>query len=173
MSSQRLVTSSVDGSLACWDLQNSAGDQVVPQWDGNFSGNAHFRSRTHAGGSNWRRFVGHKNSKNFVGLAVRPEDGLMACGSETSSVYVYNTHWTPPVADRDLASPGTHPWTKCVPSETNSPAIAAAPFRQKQFVSAVDMMSGLCQAQQDFRGGPLLAAAMSTGAVKVLALNQT
>ena len=172
MSSHRLVTSSVDGSLACWDLQNPAGDQVVPQWDGNFSGNAHFRGGKQAGGRDWRRFVGHKNSKNFVGLAVRPEDGIMACGSETSSVFVYNTHWAAPVAQRDLAAPASSQWMRSVLDEATSADVPAAPVRQKQFVSAVDLMSSSCQAQQEFKGGPLLAAAMSTGDVKLLALHQ-
>lgn len=172
MSSHRLVTSSVDGSLACWDLDNPDGDQVVPQWDGNFSGNAHFRGGKHAGSRDWRRFVGHKNSKNFVGLAVRPEDGLMACGSETSSVFVYNTHWTPPVAQRDLSLPLGSQWLKPVSDEASSADVFSAPVRQTRFVSAVDLMSSSCQAQQEFKGGPLLAAAMSTGVVKLLALHQ-
>ena len=172
MSSHRLVTSSVDGSLACWDLQDSAGAQVVPHWDGNFSGNAHFRGGKMTGGRDWRRFVGHTNSRNFVGLAVRPEDGLMACGSESSSVYVYNTHWAAPVAQRDLAAPASSQWMRSFPDEATSADVAAAPWRQKQFVSAVDLMSSSCQAQQEYKGGPLLAAAMSTGVVRLLALHQ-
>lgn len=170
LSGNRLVSSSVDGSLACWDLENSAGDQVVPQWDGNFSGNAHFRGGKHPG--DWRRFVGHKNSKNFVGLAVRPEDGLMACGSETTSVFAYNTHWTAPVAQRDLAASVSSQSMQSFPAEASSIAASAASGRQKHFVSAVDWMSRACQAQQGFKGGPLLATAMSTGCVKLLALNQ-
>ncbi|KAL3152751.1 hypothetical protein ABBQ38_012338 [Trebouxia sp. C0009 RCD-2024] len=170
LSGNRLVSSSVDGSLACWDLQNTAGDQVIPHWNGNFSGNAHFRGGKHSG--DWRRFVGHKNSKNFVGLAVRPEDGLMACGSETTSVFAYNTHWSAPVAQRDLAVNSNFSWVQPIPAEANSNAVSAASARQKHFVSAVDWMSGACQAQLGFQGGPLLAAAMSTGCVKLLALNQ-
>ena len=168
LSSHRLVTSSVDGTLACWDLQSEAQHHLVPQWDGNFSGNAHYRGER-LGGSDWRRFVGHKNAKNFVGLAVRPEDGLMACGSETGTVFAYNTHWSAPIAQRDLAAPVSTQWVDSIPDESASPIM---PLRQKQFVSAVDLMSGACQVQQDFKGGPLLAAAMSTGAVKLLSLNQ-
>jgi len=173
LSSQRLVTASVDGSLACWDLpyrSESAGDQVVPDWDGNFSGNAHLRSNKE-GVKAWRRFVGHKNAKNFVGLTVRPEDGLMASGSETSTVYAYNTHWASPIAKRDLAATASQSWMQSLPEETEVHSPLVGFNRQKQFVSAVDFMPASCQAQQDFQGGPLLAAAMSTGTVKVLALN--
>lgn len=173
LSGQRLVTASVDGSLACWDLpyrSESAGDQVVPDWDGNFSGNAHLRSGKE-GGKAWRRFVGHKNAKNFVGLSVRPEDGLMASGSETSTVYAYNTHWASPIAKRDLAANASQSCMQCLPKENEVHSPLVHFNRQKQFVSAVNFMPASCQAQQDFQGGPLLAAAMSTGTVKVLALN--
>ena len=173
LSSQRLVTSSTDGTLACWDLPwatASDGDQVVPDWDGNFSGNAQLRSGNdpvHA----WRRFTGHKNVKNFVGLSVRPEDGLMACGSESSTVFAYNTHWSAPIAQRDLAAPfGSCQWTESQHPQASF-STALAPHRQKQFVSAVDFMPVASQAQEEFQGGPLLAAAMSTGAVKLLSLN--
>ena len=173
LSGQRLVTASVDGSLACWDLPyrpESAADQVVPAWEGNFSGNAHLRSGKE-GGKAWRRFVGHKNAKNFVGLTVRPEDGLMASGSETSMVYAYNTHWASPIAKRDLAATASQSCVQCLPEENEVHSPLVHFNRQKQFVSAVDFMPASCQAQQDFQGGPLLAAAMSTGTVKVLALN--
>ncbi len=43
-------------------------------------------------------FSGHANEKNFVGLAVRPEDGLVACGSETSEVFSWHTSWSQPLA---------------------------------------------------------------------------
>ena len=173
LSSHRLVSASVDGTLACWDLQKAAGDHVVPQWDGNFSGNAHFRGSKLGdsnSSSNWRRFTGHKNAKNFVGLAVRPEEGLMACGSETSSVFAYNTHWAAPIAQQDLGESSSSQWMEGIPNEADS-AASATPVRQKPFVSAVDFMSGSSQAQSAFTGGPLLAAAMSSGAVKVLSLN--
>ncbi len=173
LSGQRLVTSSVDGSLACWDLPfqaESDGDQVVPDWDGNFSGNAHLRSGK-PDVQAWRRFVGHKNAKNFVGLTVRPEDGLMASGSETSTVFAYNTHWTSPVAQRDLAASVSQQWMDSVPEEAAYTSPLLLSNHQKQFVSAVDFMPSACQAQQEFQGGPLLAAAMSTGTVKLLSLN--
>lgn len=49
----------------------------------------------------WRVFRGHRNERNFVGLTVRPEEGLVACGSETSRAYVYHTSWSSPLASAD------------------------------------------------------------------------
>ena len=37
-----------------------------------------------------RAFRGHSNAKNFTGLAVRESDGLLACGSECGSAFVYH-----------------------------------------------------------------------------------
>ena len=173
LSSQRLVTSSVDGSLACWDLpyrSESTDDQGISGWEGNFSGTAHLRNGRQTGKA-WRSFVGHKNAKNFVGLTVRSEDGLMATGSETSSVFAYNTHWSSPIAKQDLSPAVSRQWTDSLPEEGDFSSPLAGFHRQKHFISAVDFMPAACQAQQEFQGGPVLAAAMSTGTVKLLSLN--
>ena len=177
LSGQRLVTASVDGSLACWDLpfqSEGDGDQVVPDWDGNFSGTAYLRSSTSDASKSWRRFRGHHNAKNFVGLTVRPEDGLMATGSETSTVFAYNTHWAMPLAQQDLAATSGTQWMAPLPNLLDEGEFTDAlplPAQQKQFVSAVNFMPLPCQAKLPFEGGPLLAAAMTTGAVKLLSLN--
>ena len=168
LSAQRVVTASVDGSLACWDLPASpdfAEDQVVPNWEGNFSGTASFSSSKQGAAKDRRRFVGHQNAKNFVGLSVRPEDGLMACGAETSSVFAYNTHWSEPLARYDMRQ-------QHVNNEFGTQdADVARQVRQKQFVSAVDWMPCALQARMQLSNGPLLAAAMSEGTVRVLSLN--
>ncbi|GLI60377.1 hypothetical protein VaNZ11_002508 [Volvox africanus] len=49
-----------------------------------------------------RVFRGHRNEKNFVGLSVRAEDGLLACGSECSRAFAYHTSWSNPLATLDL-----------------------------------------------------------------------
>ncbi|GIL60557.1 hypothetical protein Vafri_15102 [Volvox africanus] len=49
-----------------------------------------------------RIFRGHRNEKNFVGLSVRAEDGLLACGSECSRAFAYHTSWSNPLATLDL-----------------------------------------------------------------------
>lgn len=171
LGSQRVITASVDGSLACWDLPLApevAEDQVVPNWHGNFSGTAAFQSNDHSGKVR-RRFYGHKNAKNFVGLSVRPEDGLMACGSETSTVYAYNTHWSGPVAQHNIQESedrfdSTH--------LSHEPDLAKR-ARRPQFVSAVDWMPVAMQQQLHPCTGPLLAAAMSVGNLKLLSLNSS
>jgi hypothetical protein len=55
----------------------------------------------------WKRFQGHLNVKNFVGLSVRPEDGLLACGSETDQVFTYHTSWSQPLATFSMAGGGS------------------------------------------------------------------
>lgn len=170
LGSQRLITASVDGSLGCWDLPLSpevAEDQVVPEWHGNFSGTAAFQTGEQHSTAQRRSFYGHQNAKNFVGLSVRPEDGLMACGSETSKVYAYNTHWSQPIAQHDMQS-----------SEDTAGAMYsffddshAKRTRRTQFVSAVDWMPVAMQQQLQCSSGPLLAAAMSVGTLKLLSLN--
>ena len=53
---------------------------------------------------------GHHNGKNFVGMSVLTGDGaagrppLLACGSETESVYVYGLPWGSPLATRPVAA---------------------------------------------------------------------
>lgn len=169
LGSQRVITASVDGSLACWDLPlppEVAEDQVVPDWQGNFSGTASFSSNEHSGKVR-RRFYGHQNAKNFVGLSVRPEDGLMACGSETSTVYAYNTHWSGPVAQHDITESEER---FDLTQSAYEPDIAKR-IRRTQFVSAVDWMPVALQQQLHSSMGPLLAAAMSVGNLKLLSLN--
>jgi WD40 repeat protein len=47
---------------------------------------------------------GHRNDRHFVGLGVTGEaGGLIACGSESSSVYTYHTQWDSPLAQLDLS----------------------------------------------------------------------
>jgi WD40 repeat protein len=47
---------------------------------------------------------GHRNDRHFVGLGVTGEaGGLIACGSECSSVYTYHTQWESPLAQLDLS----------------------------------------------------------------------
>lgn len=127
-----LVTAATDASLATWTL---GGDltAIAPG----------------------RVFRGHANAKNFVGLAVRPEDRLVACGSECSRVYAYSMAWECPVASADLGVCGCG---GC--GEAPAPGL---------FCTAVTW-----QPEGAAPGcGPLLAAATSDGGVKVLSLRQS
>ncbi|KAK9916220.1 hypothetical protein WJX75_000186 [Coccomyxa subellipsoidea] len=53
--------------------------------------------------SQTRRFSGHVNEKNFVGLSVDSE--FIACGSETDEVYVYYRALAKPIAKRVFSGP--------------------------------------------------------------------
>lgn len=44
-----------------------------------------------------RVFEGHRNRRSFVGLSVWSGGGLLASGSETNQVYVYDSRWGDPI----------------------------------------------------------------------------
>ncbi|EIE23238.1 WD40 repeat-like protein, partial [Coccomyxa subellipsoidea C-169] len=73
MGRDRLVTASVDSSLALWSLTGGAAPTL------------------------FRCYRGHANHKNFVGLSVRAQDELIACGSESGAAYAYHRAWSKPV----------------------------------------------------------------------------
>lgn len=82
MGRDRLVTASVDSSLALWSL-NGGG----------------------ASPSLFRCYRGHANHKNFVGLSVHARDELIACGSESGAAFAYHRAWSKPVAKHSLSTP--------------------------------------------------------------------
>lgn len=166
LSSTELVTAAVDNSLALWDLQGACDAPV-------------------------RRFVGHANSRSFVGLSVCASQRLLACGSEDGSVYVYRTSWSQPMAsavlDTDEASldstesitsggGSTHSLPAAASRGMQSP-VASVPHTVggssaqcyrgmgREFVSAVAW-----QPASGLGGGPVLAAATSHGGVSLLQL---
>uniref|UniRef100_A0A061S8J7 E3 ubiquitin-protein ligase RFWD2 n=1 Tax=Tetraselmis sp. GSL018 TaxID=582737 RepID=A0A061S8J7_9CHLO len=74
----RMVSSSIDGTVALWEgLDGANGPHVV------------------------RSFRDHVNRKNFTGLSVHSEQ-LIACGSEDGKAYAYFPSW-----DRHVASTGS------------------------------------------------------------------
>ena len=72
-SASRLVSSSVDGTVALWDGLQTGHPYIL------------------------RSFCSHKNDKNFVGLSTN-NSNLIACGCETGSAHVYFPSWDKPVA---------------------------------------------------------------------------
>eukprot|EP01018_Ginkgo_biloba_P034756 Gb_09448 [translate_table: standard] len=72
-----VVSASIDGSIKLWDISKS-----LP------GGLERFPVRT---------YTGHCNAKNFVGLSVWQEGGLLACGSESNQVFAYDYRWGSPV----------------------------------------------------------------------------
>lgn len=91
-----------------------------------------------------RVFRGHANSKNFVGLSVLSEAGLVACGSECGGTFAYRLETPSPLAVHRTRGDN------------------AGRGNNAGFVSAVCWL----------RGGetPVLASAGSDGGVRVLAL---
>ncbi|CAA7059621.1 unnamed protein product [Microthlaspi erraticum] len=71
MDQHTIVTGSTDGSLKLWDIAN--GGRVV------------------------RTCRGHVNSRNFVGMSVWRQGGLVVSGSENGEVFVYDKRWGEPV----------------------------------------------------------------------------
>ncbi|KAL5727563.1 RING-type E3 ubiquitin transferase [Ranunculus cassubicifolius] len=63
----------------------SAGtDGCLKLWNGN-------------GAQTMRTYKGHSNNRNFVGLSVWRNGGLLGCGSESGEVFVYDKRWGNPM----------------------------------------------------------------------------
>ncbi|GAB4814310.1 hypothetical protein N2152v2_001356 [Parachlorella kessleri] len=190
---RRLASASVDATLAVWDLPGSStqhaqhGQEQQQQacTGSSCSGSAVAGGAGRDGTSpaawdvpvvrSWRQFWGHRNSKNFVGLAVRPSDGLLACGSEgpLAETCCYNLSWDTPLARCALAPAGTG--SAATPGPERAAALTAANAKcgrgpagsePEPFCSAVAWQPEAASGQ----GMPLLAAAMSDGEVRVLGL---
>ncbi|CAK7337271.1 unnamed protein product [Dovyalis caffra] len=65
-----LVSSSIDGCLKLWNSDNA---NVI------------------------RTYKGHVNHRNFIGLSVWKNGGLLGCGSENNKVFVYDKRWGEPI----------------------------------------------------------------------------
>jgi E3 ubiquitin-protein ligase RFWD2 len=125
LSRQQLVTASADATLAAWDLEAAAGDAGAP-----------------APARVWR---GHPGGRHFAGLAVAPEHGLVACGSEGREAFAYSLNWEAPLVRAPLGGgPGAPP----------------------AFCSAVAWQPAAARPG----GEPLLAAAASDGTIRALTL---
>lgn len=66
----KLVSAGTDGCLRLWSLLD---------------------------GREARAYEGHVNTRSFVGLSVWKSGGLLACGSETNQVFVYDVRWGEPI----------------------------------------------------------------------------
>ena len=111
-------------------------------------------------------FTGHANQRLFTGLAVHPESGLLACGSESHSAYTYHVSWSQPLASYPAAAPQPRqPPGSCRRAGGDAPA--EDPGRSR-FVSAVAFQPSCAASAQ--HGHSLLAAAGSNGSVRLLTL---
>lgn len=145
-----IISASTDCTLASWDLRSGSADGADSS--GSSSGLSAPPALSHqpqAGSgpsSPCREFRGHCNEKNFVGLAVRPEERLLACGSECQGVFTYCTSWSEPLASLRVGGP-VHPG---------------------KFVTAVAWQPA--QASRSLGWPALLASASSAGTVDLCAL---
>jgi hypothetical protein len=186
---QQLISASIDGTLAAWDLL-----PVLGQAASSSSGTGHSSSNSAStwpatssrlqGSAQqqqqlsqpWKVFKGHTNEKNFVGLAVQPSAGLMAVGSETGEVFAYHTSWSDPLAChrldttpaqqqqcvQRLAQPAVVGWSKQL-QQRSACAVAWQP-------SAPGCSSSSGADCRSFGSSALLAAANSAGECRLLAL---
>ncbi|MCO5549313.1 hypothetical protein L7F22_013455 [Adiantum nelumboides] len=108
-----LVSASIDSSIKLWNISSSnAAGNCQPQQRAKEHIAAGSRPllvesdanrRSHQEGSideaciPVRTFNSHRNVKNFVGLSVWKESGLIACGSESNEVFVYDKTKNAPI----------------------------------------------------------------------------
>ncbi|GFP84793.1 WD repeat-containing protein rup2 [Phtheirospermum japonicum] len=78
---QTIVSSSIDGCLIMWDVENQ---------------------------NPVRTYKGHVNNRRFVGLSVWRTGGLLSCGSENNSVFVYDKRWADPIWVRGFEPAARH-----------------------------------------------------------------
>lgn len=157
----RLVSASTDASLAVWHLpgpQQQAGQAAAPAQQA-------WQRSGEVLAQPGRRLRGHRNSKNFVGLSVRPEGGLVACGSEAPACYAYSDARSAPLASHQFA-PLSWPGAGPACGSGGAPLDAQPPAGQ--FCSAVCWQPATAR----LGGAPLLAAATSGGDLRVLELRQ-
>ncbi|KAF9617584.1 hypothetical protein IFM89_037396 [Coptis chinensis] len=65
-----MVSAGIDGCLKLWDTKDT---QTI------------------------RTYKGHSNNRNFVGLSVWRNGGLLGCGSESNEVFIYDKRWGNPI----------------------------------------------------------------------------
>ena len=160
MGRNRLVTASVDSTLAMWDLEQQGAARL------------------------FRRYEGHTNQKNFVGLSVCPETELMATGSECGQAVAYHRAWSRPVAAHNIcAKPGSpkkhSEWStepqaaaqseRGTPQQSPTSGSASAPA-PPELASAVCWWPTSLGAFGGRCGGPVLAAARSDGVLSLSTL---
>ncbi|KAF8677276.1 hypothetical protein HU200_046760 [Digitaria exilis] len=147
---RRVVTSAADGTHRLWEW--SASPAAV---------------EAEAEAREVRSYSGHASARSFVGMGVWRAGGLVASGSESNHVFVYDLRWAKPVWVHPFVvgggahGPATAPagsGSALVVDDDDSEAAAAAGGR---FVSAVAWRQG------DDGGGGVLVAGGSDGVLKV------
>jgi E3 ubiquitin-protein ligase RFWD2 len=122
----RLVSSGADGRHVLWDWSNG---QCV------------------------REYTGHTSSRSFVGMGMWMHGGLIASGSESNEVFVYDLRWGRPV------------WIKGFDEHAYPDGEMGDTRRNGGFVSAVSWRKGTGDGAGDDNG--VLIAGDTSGVLKV------
>lgn len=93
LGARRLVAASTDSTIRLWDLDSALRASSAPA-----------AAAAATAGACVREFSGHRNRRNFVGLAVA-DDGSIACGSEDNAVYCYYDSLPFATARHELPAP--------------------------------------------------------------------
>ena len=150
---RRVVTSAADGTHRLWEWSGgaSAAAEVVVE-----AGAAAAAARE------VRSYSGHASARSFVGMGVWRGAGLVASGSESNHVFVYDLRWAKPIwVHPFFASHGHGGAHGPVTTQVDAAAAAAA----GGFVSAVAWRQG-SHNDGDLDGGALVAGG-SDGVLKV------
>lgn len=89
-----LVSSSIDSTVKLWNIANCGTDNTP-------------LGKKHASPSRTpllRTFDAHYNVRNFTGLSVWSEGGLIACGSETNQAFAYDSRKSGPIFIHDFSN---------------------------------------------------------------------
>lgn len=135
----RVVTSAADGTHRLWEWPEVEVDADAVEV---------------------RSYSGHASARSFVGLGVWRGAGLVASGSESNHVFVYDLRWAKPIWVQPFG--GAHGPV----STTTSPDQVDAPAAGGGFVSAVAWRQGSHSDDDDLDGGALVAGG-SDGVLKV------
>lgn len=162
-----LVSSSTDGTVAMWDVTQQATGPTAMMCDDAGDGGEGMvaaSAAVHPGElAPVKVMRGHQNEKNFVGLSVLPEAGLIACGSESGAAFAYHTSWSTPLASAVVATASTATVTS-----TLRPAAAS---ESTGFVSSVCWRPTSAAGAGGMPPG-VLASGTSTGNISLLMLTK-
>lgn len=104
LGNEELVSASIDSTVKVWDVTNATSCKLNMQASltADLAAKECKRNKRTLGssGDGWRlrkTFDAHRNGKNFVGLSVWKEGGLIASGSESDQLWVYERSSLEPV----------------------------------------------------------------------------
>lgn len=138
---RRVVTSAADGTHRLWEWPPGSSEQG-------------------AAAREVRSYSGHASARSFVGMGVWRGAGLVASGSESNHVFVYDLRWAKPIWVQPFASHGP---VTIGPEQVDAHAPAAG-AGAGGFVSAVAWRQG---SHSDDPDGGALVAGGSDGVLKV------